>query len=83
MLRKVRHEDYFTILGVRRSAGNEQVQIAYSSLAFRFEPSKVDFDLRRSFMDELAEISDALEDAWAVLGDHALRQTYIESTTRV
>ncbi len=83
MLRKVRHEDYFTILGVGRSVGNEQVQLAYSKLSYRFEPSKVDFDLRRSFQDELAEIVDALEDAWAVLGDHALRQTYVEATTRV
>lgn len=83
MLRKVRHEDYFTILGVRRSVGNEQVQVAYSKLSYRFDPTKVEFDLRRSFQEELAEIVDALEDAWAVLGDHVLRETYIESTTRV
>ncbi len=83
MLRKVRHEDYFTILDIPRSASNEHIQRAYHQLARLFDISKVDFDLGRVFREELAEISDAIEDAWAVLGDQALRATYLENTTRL
>jgi len=75
-LREVRHEDYYTILEVRRGAETPVIKQAYMRLVARYEPSGLDFELAHRYYGEISEILDALEDAWAVLGDNTLRQQY-------
>ncbi len=81
-LRAVRHEDYYTILELRRGAEGAVVREAFHRLYRRFDPREIDFEIAHHHEDELDEIRDALEDAWAVLGDPKLRQAYLEHTTR-
>lgn len=76
-LREVRHEDYFTILEVRRGAETPVIRDAHSRLAARYDAARLDFELVHRCYQELAEICDALEDAWAVLGDNELRRAYL------
>lgn len=82
MLRAVRHEDYFSILGVHRGAETPAIRDAYYRQLERFDDRNVDIDIAHRRHMELDEIRDALEDAWAVLGDSDLRTDYLESTTR-
>ncbi|MFW5968571.1 MAG: hypothetical protein ACOCV2_13690 [Persicimonas sp.] len=81
-LKAVRHEDYFSILEVRRGADSTVIREAFHRLTRRFDADRVDFELAHQLEDELAEIQDALEDAWAVLGDPKLREAYLEHTTK-
>lgn len=81
-LRAVRHEDYYAILELRRGAEGAVVREAFHRLVRRFDAREIDFEVARRFEDELAEIHDALEDAWAVLGDPKLREAYLKHTTR-
>ena len=76
-LKEARHDDYYTLLEVRRGAETAIIRDAFQRLMARFEPEHLDFDLVRRFYEEVAEIQDALEDAWAVLGDAELRQRYL------
>ena len=80
-LREVRHEDYFTILELRRGAEGPVVREAYRRLSSTFHPNALDFELARTFQDELDEILDALQDAWAVLGDASLRVAYLQAAS--
>lgn len=79
-LKAVRHEDYYAILRLRRGAETQQVRQAFHHLFARFDPDTIDFDLVRQFQDELDEIRDAFEDAFAVLGDPDLREQYLHYT---
>jgi hypothetical protein len=81
-LKEVRHEDYFAILEVRRGASNQAIREAFHRLSDAYGDRKLPFEVSHQLSDELAEIRDALEDAWAVLGDPKLREAYIEHTTR-
>lgn len=79
-LKAARHEDYYVILEVRRGAEGQTIREAFHRLAARFDPESLDFRLVRQLQDELDEIRDALEDAFAVLGDPQLRQSYLQHT---
>lgn len=81
-LKAVRHEDYYAILEIRRGAEGTVVREAFHRLYRRFDPREIDFEVAHRMEDEIGEIRDALEDAWAVLGDPKLRQAYLEHTTR-
>jgi CheY-like chemotaxis protein len=81
-LRDARHEDYYTLLELRRGADGLIVRQAYQQMVARYDHDAIDFELARRFFVELAEIRDALEDAWAVLGDPELREAYLHQTTR-
>jgi hypothetical protein len=81
-LKQVRHEDYFVILGVRRGASTQAIREAFHRLFDAYQDQNLPFEVAHEMSDEVAEIRDALEDAWAVLGDASLRQDYIEHTTR-
>lgn len=81
-LKAVRHEDYYVILEVRRGAESQTVREAFHRLYARFDPESLDFRLVRQFQDEIDEIRDALEDAFAVLGDPDLRQSYLQHTVK-
>lgn len=81
-LRAVRHEDYYAILELRRGAESQAVREAFHRLASRFDPQSLDFELAHRFQDEIDEIRDALEDAFAVLGDPGLREPYLRHTVK-
>lgn len=81
-LRAIRHEDYFAILEVPRGVETPAAKQAYSRLKQRFSKDTLDYDLIHRYHAELEEIRDALEDAWAVLGDASLRGSYLDQTTR-
>ena len=82
-LKQVRHEDYYVILEVRRGAEGTTIKQAYQRLMTRFDPQGLEFEVSRQFFHELAEIRDAFEDAWAVLGEPRLRQAYSVTGARV
>tara|TARA_B100000686_G_C16129100_1_gene636422 strand:+ start:361 stop:600 length:240 start_codon:yes stop_codon:yes gene_type:complete len=73
----VRHEDYYTILEVRRGAETPVIKDAYMRMAALYDGARLDFAILHQCHQELAEIRDALEDAWAVLGDNDLRRLYL------
>lgn len=81
-LKAVRHEDYYAILEVRRGADTQPIRQAFHRLYARFDARHIDFQTAHAFEDALLEIRDALEDAWAVLGDPALREPYLRHTLR-
>lgn len=81
-LKDVRHEDYYAMLEIRRGAESQTVREAFYRLYARFDPQKVDFELSHRYHAEFSEIRDALEDAWAVLGDPDLREPYLAHTVR-
>ncbi len=81
-LKAVRHEDYYAILELRRGAESQTVREAFHRLQARFAPDSLPFELAHRFQDELAEIRDALEDAFAVLGDPDLREPYLRHTVK-
>ncbi len=81
-LKDVRHEDYYAVLEIRRGAESQTVREAFYRLYARFDPQKVDFELSHRYHAEFSEIRDALEDAWAVLGDPDLREPYLAHTVR-
>ena len=76
-LREVRHEDYFTILEVRRGAETPVIKDAFMRVMARYDGARIDFEMLHQFHQEIAEIRDAIEDAWAVLGDTDLRRRYL------
>lgn len=81
-LQAVRHKDYYAILEIRQGSETEVVREAFQRLFQRFDPDAVEFRLAHRFEAELAEIRDALEDAWAVLGDPGLREAYLSQALR-
>lgn len=81
-LRAVRHEDYYAMLEIPRGAEGQTVREAFHRLYTRFDPSQVDFQVAYRYEAELGEIRDALEDAWAVLGDGDVREKYLVHTLR-
>jgi hypothetical protein len=81
-LKDVRHQDYYAILEIRRGAESQTVREAFHRLMAKFDSRAMDFEVSHRYQNELAEIGDALEDAWAVLGDPDLRQPYLTHTLR-
>lgn len=81
-LQAVRHRDYYEILGIGRGAEGALVREAFHRLYHQFDPDQLTFSLAQQYDAQLAEIRDALEDAWAVLGDPVLRDAYLEHLLR-
>lgn len=81
-LETVRHDDYYAILEVRRGAESQSVRDAFHRLYNRYDPDSMRFDLVRDRREAIDEIRDALEDAFAVLGDPELRRRYLDHTTQ-
>ncbi len=81
-LKEVRHEDYYTILEVRRGAETPVIKDSFMRLAARYNSARLDFAIVHNCYQELAEIRDALEDAWAVLGDNELRRLYLSAVSQ-
>jgi len=75
-LRAVRELDYFAVLGVSRSATPFEMERAFERLSQEYAPDNFSEQIRRDFHDGLAEIEEVLTDAYAVLRDDNLRQSY-------
>jgi DnaJ-domain-containing protein 1 len=79
---EVRHQDYFAILEVERTADTDDIRQAYDRMRELYHPDAVNGRLAQSYADDIREIGDALTDAFAVLADRQLRQAYLDATTR-
>jgi hypothetical protein len=73
----VTEADYFALLGVRRDATGFEIRRAYQSARRDFAPDGFPGDLRRELARELEEIGTVLDEAFRVLRDDRLRQTYL------
>ncbi len=80
-LRAVRHEDYFAILEIPRASETPAVRDAFHRMRDAYTKN-IEFDLAHRYQEDLREIHDAFEDAWAVLGDPDLRASYLQHTTK-
>ena len=78
-LQHVRHETYFDVLEVSSDATRDELREAFISLRERFGEEQLSLELRQRFAEELAELRDGLEDAFAVLGDEQLRAAYTDA----
>ena len=68
--------DYFALLGVRRDATGFEIRRAYEAARRDFAADGFPPELRRELADELDDIAAALDEAYRVLRDDALRATY-------
>jgi DNA-binding NarL/FixJ family response regulator len=73
----VTEADYFALLGVRRDATAFEIRRAYQAARRDFAPDTFPSDLRRELARELEEIATVLDEAFRVLRDDRLRQTYL------
>ncbi|HEY0993281.1 MAG TPA: DUF4388 domain-containing protein [Kofleriaceae bacterium] len=69
--------DYFALLGVRRDATGFEIRRAYQSARRDFAADCFPTDLRRELARELDDIAHVLDEAFRVLRDDRLRQTYL------
>jgi ActR/RegA family two-component response regulator len=73
----VTEADYFALLGVRRDATGFEIRRAYQAARRDFAPEGFPSDLRRELARELEDIASVLDEAFRVLRDDRLRQTYL------
>jgi hypothetical protein len=73
----VTEADYFALLGVRRDATGFEIRRAYQSARRDFAADCFPSDLRRELARELDDIAHVLDEAFRVLRDDRLRQTYL------
>jgi hypothetical protein len=73
----VTEADYFALLGVRRDATGFEIRRAYQSARRDFAAECFPGDLRRELARELDDIAHVLDEAFRVLRDDRLRQTYL------
>jgi methylmalonyl-CoA mutase cobalamin-binding subunit len=78
-LRQSRHEDYFTVLEVRKGSDLRAVELSYERLRQSFDPAYVARPVSDRLHVELLEICDTLDDAFAVLSDSHLREDYLRA----
>lgn len=64
------NKDYYSILGVKKNAGREEIKAAYRSLAMRYHPDKNNGDQKAE--EKFKEINEAHE----VLTDNIKKQAY-------
>jgi hypothetical protein len=73
----VTEADYFALLGVRRDATAFEIRRAYQAARRDFAADCFPADLRRELARELEDIASVLDEAFRVLRDDRLRQTYL------
>jgi DNA-binding NarL/FixJ family response regulator len=71
--------DYFALLGVRRDATTFEIRRAYQSARRDFASDCFPTDLRRELAQELDDIANVLDEAFRVLRDDRLRNTYLSN----
>ncbi len=75
----VAEADYFALLGVRRDATAFEIRRAYQAARRDFAPDVFPHDLRRELALELDDINNVIDEAFRVLRDDRLRQTYLSN----
>jgi hypothetical protein len=75
----VTEADYFALLGVRRDATGFEIRRAYQAARRDFAADCFPSDLRRERARELEDIASVLDEAFRVLRDDRLRQTYLSN----
>ncbi len=75
----VTEADYFALLGVRRDATGFEIRRAYQAARRDFAVDAFPTDLRRELARELEDIACVLDEAFRVLRDDRLRQTYLSN----
>jgi CheY-like chemotaxis protein len=73
---QIQDGDYFSILGLPRSAGGDEVQRAYAALAAEFHPLKFAALPDPSVQHRARQVQEALVEAAHVLQDDRLRKEY-------
>jgi hypothetical protein len=68
--------DYFEVLGVPRDATSYEIRRAWERLRREFQPEACDPPLRDELGDKLREIAEVIDEAWRVLADDELRDSY-------
>jgi len=81
-VRQARHEDYFALLEIRKSADPSQIEEAYRQMRIRFDPNRLPRSIADRHFAELSELIDAIDDAYGVLGDEPLRKAYLAAVLR-
>jgi DnaJ-domain-containing protein 1 len=76
-LRLIHDSDYFAVLGVERTANAIDIRRAYRDLTTTFADDRLEPQTLRSYGDALRELRAALDEAYFVLSDEALRSTYL------
>ncbi len=72
-----RDADYFALLGLRRNASRSDVRRAYAELDQTFDDEVLELETRGTMEPQLRELRAALEEAYAILSDDALRSAYL------
>ena len=73
---QVQDADYFTVLGLARSAGGEDVKRAYAQLCEEFHPLRFAGHPDATLQQHAHQIHSLLAEAARALGDDRLRQEY-------
>ena len=75
----VRHQDYFSVLGLRSNATEYEVERAYRRALSEFSADNFSPSLSQSYREALSEIRRVLDDAYEVLRDNRLRERYAKA----
>jgi CheY-like chemotaxis protein len=73
---EIQEADYFAVLGLSRTAGSEEVQLAFQVLSAEFNPLKFAGHPDPSLQSQAQEIRDLLAEAAQTLRDDRLRAAY-------
>ncbi|MDP3733933.1 MAG: molecular chaperone DnaJ [Nanoarchaeota archaeon] len=65
-------KDYYTLLGVSKNAGKDEIKKAYKKLAMKYHPDRAPEDKKKEYEEKFKEINEAA----AVLSDDKKRQQY-------
>jgi hypothetical protein len=75
---QVRDQDYFQILGLARNATPYEIERAAGKLLQDFSPERFSTPVRRELAEEIVEITDTINQAYAVLSNDRLREAYAQ-----
>jgi len=78
----VREGDYFACLGVAAEATPHELRRAYDQARSQFDPRALHPAVRAEYEAELREILDVIEEAYSVLRDDAIRESYHQYVVR-
>ncbi|QRN95282.1 hypothetical protein JRI60_40415 [Archangium violaceum] len=76
---EIQDADYFTVLGLARTAGSEEVKRAYALLTAEFHPLRFAGHPDPALQHRAQQISNALGEAARALADDRLREEYARS----